>query len=159
MRKKSWKSVRPGTLDEAFQLSVEFAAEQRRPVKVLADLMGVDTKTLYRWLADTSMPINRIRQFESFCGIALISEYLCLAQGDKIVVAIPSGKKAGVADLATLQGTFADAMALLVRFYKDGREIDSTIQALTTTLSQVAFQRINVTKAGSPELELFGEAA
>jgi hypothetical protein len=158
MRKRSWKSVRPGSLHEAMELSVEFAAEHRRPIKVLADLMGVDNKTLYRWLGDTSMPINKIRQFESFCGIALISDYLCLAQGDKVVIAIPSGKKADVAELAELQGTFADAMALLVRFYKDGRDVDSTVQALTTTLGQIAFQRSNVMKVGSPELPLFGEA-
>ena len=36
------------------ELCIEFAAEHRRPVKVLVDLMGVETKTLYRWLAETS---------------------------------------------------------------------------------------------------------
>lgn len=158
MRKRSWKSVRPTSLSEAMQLCVEFAAENSRPIKVLADLMGVETKTLYRWLADTSMPLNRIRQFESFCRIALISDYLCLAHGDKVVISIPKGKKADVAELAELQGMFAETMALLVRFYKDGRDVESTVQALTKTLTQVAFQRSNVMKSGAPELELFGEA-
>jgi hypothetical protein len=156
MRKRSWKSVRPGTLDEALQLTVEFAAENRRPIKVLADLMGTETKTLYRWLADSSMPLNKVRQFETFCGITLVSEYLCLAHGNKVVVAIPAGKKAGVTELAELQGTFADAMALLVRFHQNGADVDGTIQALTATLTQVAYQRSNVMKVGSPELELFG---
>ncbi|WP_349591078.1 DNA adenine methylase [Vogesella oryzagri] len=75
MRKRNWKSARPASLSEAMELCIEFAAERRRPIKVLADLMGVETKTLYRWLAETSMPLNRIRQFESFCGIDLVSEY------------------------------------------------------------------------------------
>lgn len=158
MRKRTWKSVRPASLGEAMQLSVEFASENNRPIKVLADLMGIETKTLYRWLAETSMPLNRIRQFESFCRIALISDYLCLAHGDKIVIAIPKGKKADVTELADLHGTFAEAMALLVRFYKDGRDVEATVDALSKTLTQVAFQRSNVLKSGSPELELFGDA-
>jgi hypothetical protein len=156
MRKRTWKSVRPGNLGEALELCVEYAAEHRRPVKVLSDLMGVQSTTLYRWLADNSMPLNRVRQFESFCGASFISEYLCLAQGDKVVVAIPAGKRAGVTELAEVQGTFAEAMTLLVRFYQRGDGLDDTVNALTTTLSQLAYQRSNVQKSGAPELELFG---
>jgi len=158
MRNKRWKSVRPTSLNEALELCVEFAGENRRPIKVLADLMGVELKTLYRWLSDTSMPLNRIRQFETFCGIALISEYLCLAQGDKVVVAIPAGKKADVMELSDVQITFSEAMTLLARFYQRGEGLDETVTALSCTLSQVAYQRCNVLKAGSPELDLFGTA-
>lgn len=74
MRKRNWKSVRPSSLSEAFELCIEHAGEQRRPVKVLADLMGVEVKTLYRWLAENAMPLNRVRQFETFCGKSFISE-------------------------------------------------------------------------------------
>jgi hypothetical protein len=155
MRKRTWKSVRPGNLGEAFELCVEYAAEHRRPVKVLSDLMGIPSTTLYRWLADSAMPSNRIRQFESFCGVSFVSEYLCLAKGDKVVVAIPAGKRAGVAELAEVQGTIAEAMALLVRFYQRGEGMDETVSSLTTTLSQLAYQRSNVQKSGAPELELF----
>lgn len=158
MRKRNWKSARPTNLVEAFELCVEFASAHRRPVKVLADLMGVQSTTLYRWLADSSMPTNKIRQFENFCGVAFVSEYLCLAQGDKVVVAIPAGKKAGVAELAEVQCTFAEAMALLARFYQRGDGVDETVTALTMTLSQLAYQRGNVQKSSAPELELFGAA-
>jgi hypothetical protein len=137
------------------QLCVEFATENRKPVKVLADLMGVDVKTLYRWLADTSMPINRVRQFETFCGISFVSEYLCLAHGDKVVVSIPAGKKTNVLELSALQGLFADAVAFLVKFYQDGSGTEETVAALTETLTQVAYQRSNVLKASAPELDLF----
>lgn len=157
MRNRQWKSVRPTSLSEAMELSIEFAAEKnRRPVKVIADLMGVEVKTLYRWLADTSMPLNRIRQFENFSGASFISEYLCLAQGDKVVVAIPAGKRAGVMELSELQCTFAEAVALLARFYQDGSGLDETVAALTGTLSQIAYQRSNVAKSAAPELDLFG---
>jgi hypothetical protein len=155
MRKRGWKSVRPTSLSEAVELCIEFAAEHRRPVKVLADLMGVDTKTLYRWIADTSMPLNRMRQFENFCGIALISEYLVVAQGDKVVVAIPAGRKADVTELAEVQAGFAEAMLLLARFYQNGESVDPTVESLTRTLTQLAYQRSNVMKAGAPELDLF----
>ncbi|MDQ2822427.1 MAG: hypothetical protein M3Y65_18960 [Pseudomonadota bacterium] len=138
------------------ELCVEFAGEHRRPIKVLADLMGVDPKTLYRWLAETSMPLNKVRQFETFCGIAFISEYLCLAHGNKVVVAIPTGKKSGTGELAELQAVFADAIGLLVRFHQHGTDVDGTVQALTETLVQVAYQRSNVLKVTTPELGLFG---
>lgn len=157
LRKRRWKSVRASSLSEALELCVEYAAEQRRPIKLLADLMGVELKTLYRWMSDTSMPLNRVRQFETFCGVSFISEYLCMAQGDKVVVAIPVGKKSDVTDLAELQVTFADAITLLVRFCHHGEAVDETVAALTKTLSQLAYQRSNVLKVGQPELELFGE--
>jgi len=137
-------------------LCVEFASEHRRPVKVLADLMGVETKTLYRWIADTSIPLNRMRQFESFCGVSLVSEYMVMAQGDKVVVAIPAGRKSDVTELAEVQASFAEAMMLLSRFYRNGESLDSTVDALTRTLSQLAYQRSNVMKAGAPELDFSG---
>ena len=156
MRNRQWKSARPGSVGDAMELCIEFAAEKnRRPIKVLADLMGVEVKTLYRWLSETSMPLNRIRQFEDFCGIAFVSEYLCMARGDKVVVAIPAGKKAGVTELSEVQGTFAEAMALLVRFYQRGEAMEDTVAAVTATLTQLAYQRSNVMKSGAPELDLF----
>lgn len=158
MRTKRWKSACPSSLSEAMQLCVDFAAESRKPVKVIADLMGVELKTLYRWLADTSMPLNRIRQFEAFCGATYVSEYLCIAQGDRVVIAIPAGKKAGVVELAQVQATFAEAISLLVGFYESGDRADETITALTTSLTQLAYQRSNVLKAAAPELDLFGGA-
>jgi hypothetical protein len=155
-RNRRWKSVRPTSLSEAMELCVEFAAEvHRRPTKVLADLMGVELKTLYRWLADTSMPLNKIRQFETFCGVSFISDYLCMAHGNKVVISIPAGKKAGVEDIAEIQGNFAEAIALLSRFYQNGDALEATVSALTNTLTQLAYQRSNVMKAGAPELDLF----
>ncbi|WP_215782048.1 hypothetical protein [Paludibacterium sp. B53371] len=158
MRNRKWKSVRPASLSEAFELCVEYAGEHRRPIKVLADLMGVELKTLYRWLADTSMPLNRLRQFETFCGIAFVSEYLCLAHGDRVVVEIPSGKRAGVAALSEVQVNAASALALLSQFYQNGQGVEETLSCLTRTLTEFAYHRQNVMKAAQPELALFGEA-
>ncbi len=156
-RKTSIKSFRPKTLSEAAEACLEHAAKKGRPAKVMADLMGVELKTLYRWQADTSMPLNRIRQFETFCGASYISDYLCLAHGNKVVIDIPTGKRADITDLAELQGNFAEALALLARFYRDGNGVDETISALTLTLSNLAYQRSNVQKSHQPELSLFGD--
>jgi len=158
MRKRNWKQTYASNLDEAIELCAEFAAEKlRRPAKVMADLMGVELKTYYRWLAESSMPLNRLRQFEAFTGASFISDYLCMAQGDKVVIAIPCGKKTGLSDLVNLHASFADAMSLLVRFYQHGDSIDSTVTALSLTLSQLVFQRENVCKSSEPELALFGD--
>jgi len=155
MRTRQPKSRRASTLAEAFDLCIDRATEKRRPPKVLAELMGIELKTLYRWLADTCMPINRIRQFEEFCGASYVSEYLCLAQGGKVVIDIPAGTKARVADLAVVQADFAQAMVFLTRFYQDQATLDETVAALTTSLAQLAYQRANVLKTAEPELALF----
>jgi len=150
------KSV-PTSLGDAIERQLDAAAKLGLVPKKMADLMGVEVKTYYRWLAESSMPLNRVRQFEAFCKASHISEYLCTAQGNKVVIAIPSGKKAAVIELSEVQANAADAMALLARFYQDKVGLDETVSALSRVLSQVAYHRENVLKAGEPELELFGE--
>ncbi|MTD33985.1 hypothetical protein [Paludibacterium denitrificans] len=158
MRKRNWKSARPSSLDEAIELCADHASEVlRRPAKVMADLMGVELKTYYRWLADSSIPLNRVRQFEYFAGASFVSEHLCLAHGNKVVIAIPAGRKASVTDVAELQANAAAAISLLARFYQDGSGLEETVSSLTRTLSEVAYHRENVMKASKPELELFGD--
>lgn len=73
-----------------------------------------------------------------------------------MVIEIPTGKKAGVAEVAQIQANAAAAMALLARFYVDGLNAEETLSAMTSTLSEFAYHRQNVMKAGEPELELFG---
>ncbi|GHD63740.1 hypothetical protein [Jeongeupia chitinilytica] len=160
MRKRNWKKVQAFSLDEAIQLTAEYADEiARRPAKVMADLMGVELKTYYRWLAESSMPLHRVRQFEAFSGCHFISDYLAVASG-RVVIAVPMGRASKANDLLEMQATFTDAMSQLVRFYQHGSGLEDTVSALTATLNQLAWQRENVSKAASPELALFerGEA-
>lgn len=155
MRKLPWKSIRPNSLDEAFQLSMDFATKRRRPTKVMSTLMGVELKTMYRWQAETSMPMNRIVQFEEFCGVAYVSEFLSTAAG-RIVIDIPTGRKARPIDLAGLHAVFAEAITLLSQHYQNGNAADETAAALTNLLSHAAYHRQNVIKSAAPELALFG---
>lgn len=62
------RQAKATSLDHAIELAKRYAKEQHRPSKVMADLMGVELKTYYRWLLDNTLPLNRIAQFEALTG-------------------------------------------------------------------------------------------
>lgn len=150
------KNAKATSLDHAIALTKRYAKERRLPSKVMADLMGVELKTYYRWLLDNTMPLNRVAQFEALAGCRFISEYLCVMHGDRVVIDIPRGRKSKTADVAKVQSQVAEAVALLARWYENGSGVDETISALTQVLSVLAYQRENVKKAETPEL-MFGD--
>ncbi|WP_246797799.1 hypothetical protein [Burkholderia perseverans] len=153
MRKPNRK-FRPATsLREAVERCTAIADAHRRPAKVMADLMGVEVKTYYRWLADLSMPLNRVMQFEEFCGARYVSEYLCVTDGRRVVIDIPTGRRPKVSDISGLQTAFAEAAAVLCRYYTAGVEQSQAIEALSTAISQAAYHRANVVKDRAPELQ------
>ena len=92
------RQAKATSLDHAIELAKRHAKEQHRPSKVMADLMGVELKTYYRWLLDNTLPLNRIAQFETLTGSRFISEYLSVLHGDRVVIEIPRGRKGKVAD-------------------------------------------------------------
>ncbi|MCP2041440.1 hypothetical protein L1281_002040 [Neisseria sp. HSC-16F19] len=146
------RQAKATSLDHAIALTKRYAKERRLPSKVMADLMGVELKTYYRWLLDNTMPLNRVAQFEALAGCRFISEYLCVMHGDKVVIDIPRGRKGKTADVARVQSQTAAAIALLARWHEDGNGVEETIAALTQVLSLLAYQRENVKKAETPEL-------
>lgn len=150
------RQAKATSLDHAIELAKQHAKEQHRPSKVMADLMGVELKTYYRWLLDNTLPLNRIAQFEALTGSRFISEYLSVLHGDRVVIEIPRGHKGKAADIAQVQSQTAAALALLAKWHEDGSGVDETIEALTNVLALLAYQRENVKKAGNPELD-FGD--
>ena len=150
------RQAKATSLDHAIELAKQHAKEQHRPSKVMADLMGVELKTYYRWLLDNTLPLNRIAQFEALTGSRFISEYLSVLHGDRVVMEIPRGRKGKAADMAQVQSQTAAALALLAKWHEDGSGVDETIEALTNVLALLAYQRENVKKAGNPELD-FGD--
>ena len=54
------RQAKATSLDHAIELAKRHAKERRRPSKVMADLMGVELKTYYRWLLENTLPLNRI---------------------------------------------------------------------------------------------------
>lgn len=157
MRRQHGRPV-PSSLDEAIERQLDAATKLGLPPKRMADLMGVELKTYYRWLSENSMPLNRVRQFEAFCRASFVSEYLCMAHGNRVVIAIPSGRKATPTDLADMQATVTAAIAKLMRFCQDRTGAAETVAELTVALSQMAYHRENVLKAAEPELDMFGDA-
>ena len=150
------RQAKATSLDHAIELAKRHAKERRLPSKVMADLMGVELKTYYRWLLDNTLPLNRIAQFEALTGSRYISEYLSVLHGDRVVIEIPRGRK-GSTDIAKVQSQTAAAIALLAKWHEDGSGINETIAALTNVLALLAYQRENVKKAETPELNFEDE--
>ncbi|WP_374348543.1 hypothetical protein [Chitinimonas sp.] len=157
MSKRNWKRERPTSLQDAFNLSCDFALEEhRRPAKQMWELMATTQQTYSRWTAEASMPVNRIPQFEQLCGCRFVSDYLALAAG-RMVVDLPLGKKADAVEVAELQARAAETMALLIRFYQGRAALDETLMALDEVLRGLGYHRANVVKVAEPELDFGGE--
>lgn len=159
MAPRSWKKIQPNSLRHAMELCLEHARVKRNlSVDRVADNMGMASKwTLYKWLENGRMPTILIRPFEQTCGIEFVTQYLATS-AHKLVIPIPTGRKAKDSDVNELQGTFSEAMGLLIRFYQGKSEADETMSALTQVMSDIAWHRENVSKTLSPELSLFDES-
>lgn len=159
MAPRSWKKVQPNSLRHAMELCLEHARVKRNlSVDRVADNMGMASKwTLYKWLENGRMPAVLIRPFEHTCGIELVTQYLATS-GHKLVVPIPAGKKPKDTDVNELQGTFSEAISLLIRFYQGKSEADETLGSLTQVMTDIAWHRENVSKTMTPELSLFDDS-
>lgn len=150
--------VKATDFDNAIYLTKSYAKAKGKPSKVMADLMGVELKTYYRWMTDGTMPLNRVLQFEALAGCHFISEFLCIFHGNKIVIDIPTGKKVKTKDVASLQKLLAVTVSHLSDFYEsNNKEVQVTLESLNQSLSALGFHQRNVQKAGFPELDFDGE--
>lgn len=160
MSRRNWKRVRARSLTHAMELCIDYARERHnRSVDRICDLMGENsTSTLYKWLATGRLPAISIRPFEHACGCVFVSEYLA-ASAHLLAVPMPTGKTVTETDVLELQSGFADAVSLLIRYYRGETELDTTRAALDAHMAAVAWHRANVERQGDPELGLFdGEA-
>lgn len=147
------------SLEAAIQACLEHALKRHnRAPKRLAELMGVKLDTLYKWIADCRFPANMIGSFEHACGATFLTQYLC-AQAHLLAVEMPNGRRLLDTDVMELQQHIAEAMAMLIRFYKGQADRDDTVAELTTLMGEVGWHRANVERAQNPELELFGSDA
>ncbi|MDI5877265.1 MULTISPECIES: hypothetical protein [Shewanella] len=156
MSRRNWKKVRANSLRHAMELCLEFAREkQNLSVDRVADLMGLPSKwTLYKWLENGRIPAVLIRPFEHACGADYMTLYIA-ASSNRLVVDIPSGRKATNAEVNELQGSFSDAMGLLIRFYQGQSAAEDTITALNHVMGGIAWHSENVSKSQTPELAMF----
>ena len=152
------RSVRvPSSLADAVQSNLDHAMKQHnRGVKRVADLMGLELSTLYKKMGENRLTVAELAAFEHACGATHVTAYLC-AQAHLLAVEMPSGRKLQAVDAMDLQQHFAEAMALLIGFYKGDSDQEETLASLSGLMGEIGWHRANVERAKCPELGLFGE--
>lgn len=152
MSKLNWRNVRPLDLRDAMDWCIKYAkAKHNRSVDNIAEIIGVNKWTLYKWIADCDMPSRLIWNFEFACGCNYITRYMVERTG-KMVVEIPKGKACGAPDIQRLQETYHLVVGELMKFYGDQTNIDQALQAIQSALEQTAWHRSNVQKYRQSEL-------
>ena len=149
------KRQRANSLTHAMRLCKEHAQVKRHlSVERIADRMGVTHDSLYKWLATGRMPAILIPAFELACGCHYVSEWLA-ASADRLVVDMPTGRKAEGTELLDMNSSCAAALQLLTQFYAAPHAADpeATLAALRLHLEQVAYHHHNVATYATPELE------
>lgn len=156
MAKRMWKKIRPTSLNHAMELCLDHAREERRlKADGVSSLMGLASHwTLYKWVENGRMPAVLVRAFEHACGIDYVTQYLAYSC-HKLVVDIPTGRNITEMEVNELQGSFTEALGLVIRFYNGVGALDETIAALNNVMAGLAWHRENVGKHARPELGLF----
>ncbi|MEJ1341201.1 MAG: hypothetical protein RPU14_03885 [Candidatus Sedimenticola sp. (ex Thyasira tokunagai)] len=155
MTRRNWKRIQPNSLNHAQELCLLHARERlNKSVDQVADLMGLANRwSLYKWMQNNRMPAALIRPFEAACGINYVTRYL--AHSDhKLLIDIPTGRKATGKDIHSLQAGFSSAVGVLLDFYEGNAEVDQALAELTGLLEELAWHRNNVALFSQPELEL-----
>ena len=155
MSRRDWKRLRASSLVHAMRLCKEYAqAKHNLSVERIADRMGATHDSLYKWLATGRMPAILIPTFELACGCNYVSDWLAASSG-RLVVPMPTGRKAEGVELLDMNSSCAAALQLLTAFYQAPTESDAeaTLAALRLHLEQVAYHHANVARYATPELE------
>ncbi len=155
MSRRDWKRLRATSLVHALRLCKEYAqARLNLSVERIADRMGTTHDSLYKWLATGRMPAILIPAYELACGCHYVSDWLAASSG-RLVVDIPTGRKAGAAELLDINSSCAAALQLLTQFYAApaAADTEATLAALRLHLEQVAYHHANVAAYQEPQLE------
>lgn len=152
--KAAWKRLQASSLKDAFRLDKEYARQFKRlTVPAIAELIGASEDSLYKWLSNGSMPSNLVPAYENVCGIDYVTQYSAI-RNHKLLIEIPTGKQASEIGVLELQEVTAEAMSLLIKFYRSGEDLEKTTAALTNLMGGIAFHRENIQT--QPELEFEG---
>lgn len=155
MKRKYWKDRQPSSLRQGMELCLEYARfKHNRSVDQVADMMGLANKwTLYKWLENGRLPSVLIRPFETACGTDYVTRFIAHS-AHKLLVDIPTGRKATSTDVNALQASFTDAVSLLLKFYEDRQAVDETLSSLFLVMEQLALHQGQIEKFKQPELDL-----
>ena len=149
------KRQRANSLVHALRLCKEFAQDRHNlSVERIADRMGVSHDSLYKWLATGRLPAILIPAYEHACGASFASVWLATS-ANKLVIDMPTGRKADGTEPIDMNSSCAAALQLLTAFYAAPHAADpeATLLALRQHMEQVAFHHNNVAQYATPELE------
>ena len=146
---------RSNSLSEAYQACINFALSKRRlSIERIADLMGLANHwSLYKWIANGSMPTKLIRPFETACGCTFVTEHLAASTGRHVLVSVPNGRHASPSDISALQEACTVACAAVIEFNRGGNRNApaQTIAAINVAISRLATERGHVNTHAQPE--------
>jgi FAD/FMN-containing dehydrogenase len=149
---RNWKKVIPASHIESLRLCKDYAKEVHNlSIERIADEMGATADVLYKWLANGSMPLNRIRSYQLACRCNFVSRYMAYGDGN-LLIQIPSGKDINDGDMMELNQSFHGAMTLLAGFYKGTADANETMNALVSHMQSTGWHHANVQKHLQPEL-------
>ena len=154
MTKRNWKRIQPTSLRNALELCKDFAKERHNlSVERIAESMGLtDHWTVYKWIQTGRIPANMIRPYETACGIDYVTRWLAASSG-RLLIDIPTGRKADAADMQALQELLNTAVGQLLQFYGGKAEAGDTLAAIQQAMEGLAWHRGNVQKHAQPELD------
>lgn len=154
MSRRNWKRIQPTSLRHALELCKDFAKERHNlSVERIAESMGLtDHWTVYKWIQSGRIPANMIRPYETACGIDYVTRWLAASSG-RLLIDIPTGRKADAADMQALQELLNTAVGQLLQFYGGKAEAGDTLAAIQQAMEGLAWHRGNVQKHAQPELD------
>jgi len=155
MARRNWPTYRPTSLQDAMEACVEFARERHQmSVDRIADAMGMPSKyTLYKYIESASIPARLIRPFEAACHCTYVTQHLA-ASARKLLVDLPTGRKATATDIHTVQAACTRAIGALLSFADGKADAPQTISAVTDAIERLARERAEVERHSQPELAL-----
>ena len=154
MSRRNWKRIQPTSLRHALELCKDHAKERHNlSVERIAERMGLtDHWTVYKWIQTGRIPANMIRPYETACGIDYVTRWLAASSG-RLLIDIPTGRKADAADMQALQELLNTAVGQLLQFYGGKAEADDTLSGIQQAMEGLAWHRGNVQKHDQPELD------
>lgn len=154
---RNWNKVIPTSHIESLRLCKDYAKQKHNlSIERIADEMGVTGDALYKWLANGTMPLNRIRSYQLACRCSFVSRYMAYSDGN-LIIPIPPGKDIDDTLMMELNQSFHGAMDYLSKFYAGKATADETMDALIAHMQATGWHHANVQKHTQPEFEFATE--
>ena len=155
MANSNWKKVRATSFVDALRLCKDFAmATKNMSVARIANAMGKEEHSLYKWLSNGTIPGILVPTYELVCGCNYVTDWYATT-ANRLVVPMPKGRKASEQDLHQISSGCTSAVAQLSAFYKDpmGCDTEALLAAIRQHMEEFAYHHNKVARYSEPELE------